>query len=144
MAISVQVPKDLSGIKTKVALNLTKRQIICFSGAAVAGIPLYFLTKGLIGTSAASLLMMGAMLPFFFFAMYEKNGFPAEKILYFMLRQKILTPGIRPYRSENIYKQLEEKEPLPDKEADQMAWVRAANQHRAIAEEIILKELIYV
>ena len=53
MAISVQVPKDLSGIKTKVALNLTKRQIICFSGAAVAGIPLYFLTKGLIGTSAA-------------------------------------------------------------------------------------------
>ena len=109
MAISVQVPKDLSGIKTKVALNLTKRQIICFSGAAVAGIPLYFLTKGLIGTSAASLLMMGAMLPFFFFAMYEKNGFPAEKILYFMLRQKILTPGIRPYRSENLYKQLEEK-----------------------------------
>ena len=40
--------------------------------------------------------------------------------------------------------QLEEKEPLPDKEADQMAWVRAANRHRAIAEEIILKELIYV
>ena len=112
MAISVQVPKDLSGIKTKVALNLTKRQIICFSGAAVAGIPLYFLTKGLIGTSAASLLMMGVMLPFFFFAMYEKNGFPAEKILYFMLRQKILTPGIRPYRSENLYKQLEEKEKL--------------------------------
>ena len=112
MAISVQVPKDLSGIKTKVALNLTKRQIICFSGAAVTGIPLYFLTKGLIGTSAASLLMMGAMLPFFFFAMYEKNGFPAEKILYFMLRQKILTPGIRPYRSENLYKQLEEKEKL--------------------------------
>ena len=86
--------------------------IPCFSGAAVAGIPLYFLTKGLIGTSAASLLMMGAMLPFFFFAMYEKNGFPAEKILYFMLRQKILTPGIRPYRSENLYKQLEEKEKL--------------------------------
>ncbi|MFR8328475.1 MAG: hypothetical protein ACLVAO_00035 [Clostridium fessum] len=25
-----------------------------------------------------------------------------------------------------------------------MSWVRAANQHRAIAEEIILKELIYV
>ena len=43
-----------------------------------------------------------------------------------------------------LLKQLEEKEPLPDKEKDQMAWVRAANQHRAIAEEIILKELIYV
>ena len=27
---------------------------------------------------------------------------------------------------------------------DQMAWVRADNQHRAIAEEIILKEFISV
>jgi len=47
-------------------------------------------------------------------------------------------------REEIILKQLEEKDPLPDKEKDQMAWVRAANRHRAIAEEIILKELIYV
>ena len=38
---------------------------------------------------------------------------------------------------EMILKQLEEKEPLPDKEADQIAWVRTANQRRAIAEEII-------
>ena len=50
MAISVPVPKDLSGIKTKVALNLTKRQIICFSGAAITGVPLYFLTKGVLGS----------------------------------------------------------------------------------------------
>ena len=47
-------------------------------------------------------------------------------------------------REEVILKQLEEKEPLPDKEADQMAWVRATNQQRAIAKEIILNELIYV
>ena len=47
-------------------------------------------------------------------------------------------------REEVILKQLEEKDPLLDKKKDQMAWVRAANQHRAIAEEIILKELIYV
>ena len=46
-------------------------------------------------------------------------------------------------REEVILKQLEEKEPLPDKE-NQMEWVRIVNQHRAIAEEIILKELIYV
>ena len=47
-------------------------------------------------------------------------------------------------REEVILKQLEEKEPLPYKEKNQIAWVRAANRHRAIAEEIILKELIYV
>ena len=47
-------------------------------------------------------------------------------------------------REEVILKQLGEKEPLPDKEKDQIAWIKAANQYRAIAEEIILKELIYV
>lgn len=47
-------------------------------------------------------------------------------------------------REEVILKLLEEKESLPDKEKDQMAWVRETNQHRAIAEEIVLKELIYV
>ena len=112
MAISVPVPKDLSGIKTKVALNLTKRQIICFSGAAITGVPLYFLTKGVLGTQAAALIMVGVMLPFFFLAMYERDGFPAEKILYFMIRQKMLTPGIRPFKSENLYEQLEEREKI--------------------------------
>ena len=112
MAISVPVPKDLSGIKTKVALNLTKRQLICFSGAAMTGVPLYFLTRGIFGTQGAAFLMVGVMLPFFFLAMYEKDGFQAEKIVYFMIRQKILTPGIRPYKSENLYEQLEEQEKI--------------------------------
>ena len=110
MAISVAVPKDLSGIKTKVAMNLTKRQLVCFGSAGAVGIPFYIFTKGVIGTQASALIMVALMLPFFFLAMYEKDGFPAEKILYFMLRQKILTPGIRPYKSENLYRQLEEKE----------------------------------
>lgn len=110
MAISVAVPKNLSGIKTKVAMNLTKRQLVCFGSAGAVGIPFYIFTKGVIGTQASALIMVALMLPFFFFAMYEKDGFPAEKILYFMLRQKILTPGIRPYKSENLYRQLEEKE----------------------------------
>lgn len=47
-------------------------------------------------------------------------------------------------REEIILKQLEKSDPLPDKGADQMAWVRAVNQHRAIAEEMIMAELIYV
>lgn len=112
MAISVAVPKDLSGIKTKVALNLTKRQLVCFGGAAAVGVPFYLMAKGTLGTQAAALIMVALMLPFFFLAMYEKDGFPAEKVLYFMLRQKILTPGIRPYRSENLYKKLEEREKI--------------------------------
>ena len=47
-------------------------------------------------------------------------------------------------REEVILKQLEEIMEIDFCPVDQMAWVRADNQHRAIAEEIILKELIYV
>ena len=55
----VPVPKDLSKIKTKLAFNLTKRQLICFSGAAAVGIPVYLLTRSAIGNTPAMLLMVG-------------------------------------------------------------------------------------
>ena len=112
MAIAVDVPKDLSGIKTKVALNLTKRQLICFGSAAVTGVPLYLLTKETIGTEAAAMLMITVMLPFFIFAMYEKDGMHAEEILKLIIRQKYLVPGIRRYRSENLFIRLEEEDKI--------------------------------
>ncbi|VYU47118.1 PrgI family protein [uncultured Clostridium sp.] len=70
----VPVPKDLTKVKTKVAFNLTKRQLICFSIAGVVGVPVYFFSRGTIGNSAAALIMIGLMMPFFFFAMYERDG----------------------------------------------------------------------
>jgi hypothetical protein len=105
----VNVPKDLSKVKTKVALNLTKRQLICFSIAAVLGIPAYFFARGVIGNSAAALVMIGIMLPLFFIAMYEKDGQPAEIVLRNMVRVKMVWPGKRPYISENLYEQLEKE-----------------------------------
>ena len=47
----VPVPKDLSKVKTKVAFNLTKRQIVCFAVALLLGLPLFFLLKDSTGTS---------------------------------------------------------------------------------------------
>ena len=32
----VPVPKDLTKVKTKVVFNLTKRQLVCFGGGALA------------------------------------------------------------------------------------------------------------
>jgi hypothetical protein len=104
----VPVPKDLSKVKTKVALNLTKRQIICFAFAGAIGVPIYFATRGAIGNSAAILIMMGLMLPFFFLAMYERDGQPAEILLRNFIRAK-LWPAKRLYKTENLYKYLEEE-----------------------------------
>ena len=41
----VNVPNDLSKIKTKIAFNLTKRQLICFGMGAAIGVPTYLLTR---------------------------------------------------------------------------------------------------
>ncbi len=110
MAISVNVPKKLTGIKRKVALNLTKRQLICFGAAAITGIPLYLVTKRTLGTDLSAILMIAVMVPLFLLAMYERDGMPAEKVLKLIIRQKYLLPGIRRYKSENLYRRLEEND----------------------------------
>jgi len=103
----VPVPKDMTIVKTKIIFNLTKRQLICFGAAAAIGIPTYFLARGIVGNSVAVLLMIALMLPAFFMAMYEKDGRPAEKILFNILRARWFSQGKRPYKTENLYEYLE-------------------------------------
>ena len=110
----VPVPKDLSKIKTKVAFNLTKRQLVCFGGGAIIGVPLFFLLKGPVGTSTAAMCMMVVMLPFFLFAMYEKHGQPLEKILGNIIRVSVIRPKERPYRTNNFYAVLERQANLDE------------------------------
>ena len=59
----VNVPNDLSKIKTKMAFNLTKRQLVCFGSAGAVGTPAYLLTRGTLGNTGAMFLMLGIMLP---------------------------------------------------------------------------------
>ena len=49
----VNVPNDLSKIKTKLAFNLTKRQLVCFGIAAAVGVPSYLLARSSIGNTGA-------------------------------------------------------------------------------------------
>lgn len=113
----VPVPKDLTTIKTKVAFNLTKRQLICFGGAAAVGVPAYFLTRGFLGGSGAVMALVAAALPFFFFAMYERNGQPLEKILKNFYNTRFKRPKFRPYQTNNLYAALERQSKL-DKEVN--------------------------
>ena len=111
----VPVPKDLSKVKTKVAFNLTKRQLVCFGSGALIGVPLFFLLRGPAGNSVAAMCMMLVMLPFFMLAMYEKHGQPLEKIVGNILKVAVIRPRQRPYRTNNFYAALERQANL-DKE----------------------------
>lgn len=108
----VPVPKDLTKVKTKVALNLTKRQIICFSAALLIGLPLFFLLKDSAGTSLAAFVMILVMLPCFLIAMYEKHGQPLEVVVKNIIQTKFVRPKERPYQTENLYAVLERQRKL--------------------------------
>ena len=120
----VPVPKDLTKVKTKVAFNLTKRQIICFSLGGVIGLPVYFLSRNVIGNTAAVLIMIVLMLPFFFLAMYERNGQPLEVVLRHFITAQYKRPKIRKFQTENTFRK--EKAHVRKKEE-----TRRGPKHRA-------------
>ena len=103
MAAYISVPRDLTKVKSKVAFNLTKRQLLCFGTAALIGVPLFFVLRDSGGNTAATLGMMAVMLPAFFLGMYEKNGQPMEKLLSYYVQSRFVRPKIRPYKTNNYY-----------------------------------------
>ena len=124
----VPVPKDLSKVKTKVAFNLTKRQIVCFAAALLIGLPLFFLLKGSAGTNLAPMAMIVVMLPCFLLAMYEKHGQPLEVVVRNVIQTKFTRPKERPYRTENLYAVLEKQRKL---EKEVSAIVKRTNKKDA-------------
>lgn len=124
----VPVPKDLTKVKTKVAFNLTKRQIIFFAAALAIGLPLFFLLKGSAGTSLAAFAMIVVMLPCFLFALYEKHGQPLEVVIKNVVQTKFIRPKERPYQTENFYAVLERQRNL---EKEVSAIVKGTNQNGA-------------
>ena len=61
MAAYISVPRDLTKVKSKVAFNLTKRQLVCFGTAALIGVPLFFVLRDSGGNTVATLGMMAIM-----------------------------------------------------------------------------------
>ena len=104
----VPVPKDLTRVKSKLLFNLTKRQVVCFGLGALAGLPVFFLTKEAIGVSMAAALMIVIMLPFFMFAMFERNGQPLEVLLKHYIQARFVRPRTRVFETENFYATLEQ------------------------------------
>lgn len=123
----VSVPKDLTHVKSKVLFGLTKRQIVCFGAALLMGLPLFFLLRGSVPTSAAALVMIFAMLPGLLFGLYEKHGQPLEVVIGQIVRNRFLMPKVRPYQTNNLYAALERQHRM---EMEVKAIVQKGNHKR--------------
>ena len=127
----ISVPRDLTKVKNKVMFNLTKRQLICFSLAALVGVPSFFLLKLIGSTSMAAMGMMVLMMPFFFLAMYEKHGQPLEVFLGHFIRANFIRPKVRPYKTDNYYSALI-RQAQAEKEVDRIVKISEEREKKRV------------
>ncbi len=100
--IYVQIPKDLSKVKTKVAFNLTKRQLIGFSIALLIGFPVYLYTRVFLGNDISVILVMLLTFPIFFITFYEKDSLKFGVYLKSILKFKFYHLRYRVRREEKL------------------------------------------
>ena len=90
----VKIPKDLSLIRQKVFLGLTKRQLICFGIGAAIGFPAFYIFNSLFGLQSGCLALGIGAGPAIFCGLFKKNG---------MFLEQAVKPTIAFYRKTIIY-----------------------------------------
>lgn len=106
MALYVEVPKDFDEIKQRIALGLTKRQMICFGIAGVIGGLTFWATVGKLGITGSCYCTFVAAAPAALFGIYHRNGMYLEQKLRLILRFG-RNNNKKTYQSENVYEKIE-------------------------------------
>ncbi|MGU8717352.1 PrgI family protein [Clostridium perfringens] len=104
----VGIPKDLGKVKTKVAFNLTKRQLIGFTLAGIVSIPVYLNTRTVLGNDVSMILLIILAFPFLFITFYEKDGLKAEEYFKAIYLHQFYQPKRRIKESEYLKQRKEE------------------------------------
>ena len=102
-SILYQCPEGPDKSKKQGDVQSDQKTADLFGLAALIGVPSFFLLKTVVKVNTAVMGMMVIMMPFFFLAMYEKNGQPLEVILNHMIQAVFKRPKIRPYMTDNYY-----------------------------------------
>ncbi len=106
MAQYVEIPKDFDEIRQKVALGLTKRQLISFGTALVMGGIAFALTVDKLGMTGASYCLFLTAAPAVLFGVYHHNGLYLEDKLKLMYNY-YKSNKIKTYQTENIFDKIE-------------------------------------
>ena len=99
--------QSLKKVKTKVAFNLTKRQLIGFTLAGLVGIPVYLFMRKFMPNDIAVIFLIVSTLPIFFITLFEKDGLTFEKYFKHIYLHKFYQPKKR-VRKE-VYLEQEKK-----------------------------------
>jgi hypothetical protein len=98
----VKIPKDLSLIRQKFFLGLTKRQLICFGIGAAIGFPAFYIFNSMLGLQAGCFALGIGAGPAIFCGFFKKNGMHLEQAVKLMIAF-LRKPKERTYQSENSF-----------------------------------------
>ena len=103
----VHIPKDLSLIKQKFLLGLTKRQAIGFAVGLVCGLPAFFIVKAIINNLTVAIFAMGMFaIPGIMYALFNKNGMYFETYIALLIKF-FKKPRVRKYEPLSSLKAIE-------------------------------------
>ena len=112
----VTIPKDLSKVKNKVFLNLTKRQLVCMGFRGRHWCSVLFSHARYAGNQQCSGRHGAPDAAGVFLALYEKTGMHLETILTNFISVRFKRPAVRRYEVENLYeRELETAAPIQKK-----------------------------
>lgn len=89
ISLEVRVPKEITEYKEKIIFGLSIRQLFSFIFAMLIGFLSYYLSFKLFGKDVASYVVILITMPIFAFGFFRKDGFPFERYIVIILRQKL-------------------------------------------------------
>lgn len=98
----INIPKDLTKVKSKFAGGLSIKQLGLVALGGAVGIPLFFITRGLIGNGPALMMLFIGAAPFAFLAIFSKDDITGWGWIKNIFRHSTRTHK-RMYKTKNFY-----------------------------------------
>lgn len=107
--IAVRIPKEIKSYREKIIGGLTARQLV--TGVFTLGIciPLYMKGRDFINEELLSWLIIAIAVPLGAIGFVRPNGMPFEKFIVVIIKQSLLYPVKRKYKSTNFFRSLQNK-----------------------------------
>lgn len=104
----IQVSKDINKIRNTVVSRFTWRDIVILSTFGVFSFILYHIMKDYISYKISTYILSAFLIFPAFLLFYNKNGMQPEKLLFYKIK-RFINGKIRPYKTENLYAQIEKE-----------------------------------
>ncbi len=124
MAVSVQIPKEITEYEEKIMFGLSIRKLICFSVAVVLGVGSYFLCTKVLGLTmdTTSYVIIIESLPLMAMGFIKKNGMPFEKYFALVIRHKTGMNQLS-YKAELVIDEMSDPITETTERKSKYAWI---------------------